>query len=187
MIQFQVDEKRSELLDAVRKLDRATGGKINTHQVIIVETEDQDLADILNVMLGPGRIGGKQDFVLMNVLEAEKPVELPVIKHPGIEITKRQAPARTGTNGNGHQAKTRKCIICGDEFELKRGGGKVCGKLECKRAIQKKYNQKYLSKKKIQSVVPAMEVPADAPGPLAGIQMGNENHRPISGIQMGGE
>ena len=27
MIQFQVDEKRSELLDAVRKLDRATGGR----------------------------------------------------------------------------------------------------------------------------------------------------------------
>lgn len=160
MIQFQVEEGRPELLDAVRKLDLMTGGKINTHQVIIVETEDQDLADILGVMLGPGRIGAKQDFVVIKQVKVVNSVDLGEVR--------RRVDERLGVKPrrNGHHPNARKCIICGDEFELKRGGGKVCGKPECKRALTKKYNQKYLSKKKIQSMVPAMEVPAD-PGPLS--------------------
>ena len=209
MIQFQVDEKRPDILEAIHKLDDLAGpGEINVRQITIVETENQDVADILKVMLGPGRIGGKQDF--MRPVDATTPVELvgmrqrmderlaskpgngnnppaPPKTSPPAPLQKMARGAEGAEKGNSHQAKARICKICGDIFVPTGRSQKVCAKLECKRAIQKQYNQKYLSRKKIRAAVPEMEVPADAPGPLSGIQMGEEHRRPMTGMQMGGE
>ena len=137
MITYQFDPAREDLLLAVRKLaELAKPGAILVHSVVTVETENPDLAQIMDFMMADARTSNRS--MPLPAWEEETPTTNEILAAAGAEPLKE----RIATKVSKAMGDVRSCAQCGDEFQPKRKDQILCRKAECKRAQQKSYAAK---------------------------------------------
>lgn len=129
MITYQFDPAREDLLLAVRKLaELAKPGAILVHSVVTVETENPDLAQIMDFMMADARTSNRS--MPLPAWEEETPTTNEILAAAGAEPLKE----RIATKVSKATGTTRFCAQCGEPFEPRRKDQILCWNPECRKA-----------------------------------------------------